>query len=113
MNLLKILTILLISIAISACATHQASLDRTEYQRGYNSARDFAKKDSINADCNRYPHFAKQEAKKKYAQTLQDQGESESFRKGFYSGYEDRRIDFYDLYCMDYNDREMWPLSLK
>ncbi len=112
MNILKILTIFVIAIGISGCATHQSNLDRTEYQRGYNSAWDYAKKDTLNSHCFRYPHFANQEGKKKYAQMLKDQGESESFMKGFYSGYEDRRIDFYDLYCKD-DPWETWPLSLK
>ena len=112
MNILKILTILIIFVGISACA-HQSNIDRTEYQRGYNSAWDVGKKDGINSDCTRYPHFAKQEGKKKYAQMLKEQGKSESFMKGFYSGYEDRRVDFYDLYCKDDAPKEMWPLSLK
>jgi len=98
MNILKILIIFMIAIGVSACA-HQSKIDRTEYQRGYNSVWDIAKKDSINSNCFRYPHFAKQEGKRKYAQMLKDQGNSESFIKGFYAGYEDRRIDFYNLYC--------------
>ncbi len=113
MNMIKILTIFLFAIGISGCAAHRSSLDRTEYQRGYNSAWDYAKKDTISSDCSRYPHFAKQDGKKKYAQMLAEQGESESYRKGFYSGYEDRRLDFYDLYCKDDDPLEMWPLSLK
>jgi len=112
MKILKILIILIITFGISACA-HQSKIDRTEYQRGYNSAWDIAKKDSINSDCSRYPHFAKQEGKRKYAQLLKNQGESESFMKGFYAGYEDRRIDFYDLYCKDGDPEDMWPISLK
>jgi hypothetical protein len=110
MNILKILTFFLLAIGIAACATHQSNLDRSEYQRGYSSARDFAKKDSINSDCARYPHFAYQEGKKKYAQMLKDQGESESYMKGFYSGYEDRRIDFFELYCEDDAPWGLWPL---
>ena len=113
MNTLKILVILLITMGISACATLQSGMDRADYRRGYNSAWDYAKKDALKSDCSRYPHFANQEGKRKYAQLLRDRGESESFMQGFFSGYKDKRLDFYDLYCQDDDHKEMWPLSLK
>jgi hypothetical protein len=109
MNTLKILLIMLSSIGFISCATHQSSLDRTEYQRGYNSAWEFAKNDAIQADCFLNPRYADQEAQKKYTQLLRDQGRSESYIKGFYSGYEEDRLDFYDLYCVDYDPTEVWP----
>ena len=113
MNALKTLLILLIGIGFISCASHKSTLDRSEYQRGYNSARGFAKNDAMNSDCFLYPRYAEQEAKKKYTQMLRDQGRSEAYIKGFYSGYKDNRLDFYDLYCSDDDLGSNWPQSGK
>ena len=113
MNALKIPLILLIGVGFISCASHQSTLDRSEYQRGYNSAWEFAKNDAINSDCFLYPRYVDQEVKKKYTQMLRDQGRSEAYIKGFYSGYEDNRLDFYDLYCSDDDLGKNWPPSSK
>jgi hypothetical protein len=106
MKLFKICNIffsVLISIIIfgfQSCATYQPSQDRSEYQSGYNSAYEFAKKDALKSHCNRNPRYFNKEAKK-YTKLLQEQGRSEAYIKGFYVGYKNDRLEFYDLYCMD------------
>ena len=106
MKAIKEILFLLIIIGLTACATHQSSLNQSDYVKGYDAAWGFAKQDAIESDCLRYPRYTNQEARK-YTQFLQDQGRSESFIKGFYFGYENSYPDYFTLYCGDIYDLEI------
>jgi hypothetical protein len=98
MNALKLTLSLFIVLFIVSCATSQSSPTGSDYLKGYNMAREFAKKDAMNSTCFRYPRYIEQKARK-YTKLLQDQGRSETFIKGFYIGYENDYHEFIDLYC--------------
>ena len=106
LNLLLSLVIVLITVS---CATILSPQSRPEYWKGYDKAREFAKKDAMNSDCFGYPtigiyrwfpgrvNVARQA--RKYTTFLQEQGRSETFINGFYLGYEESYYEFLDLYC--------------
>ena len=104
MNILKLTFSLIIILFIVSCATSQSSPTGSDHQKGYNMAREFAKKDAMkNSACfgytrhNRRAHFEPKASK--YTKLLQDQGRSEAFIKGFYHGYDNYYREFLDLYC--------------
>ncbi|UCD32100.1 MAG: hypothetical protein JSV38_15285 [Desulfobacterales bacterium] len=103
MNALKLMLSLLIILYIVSCASSQPSATESDHIKGYNMAKEFAKKDAMNHTCfgyRRYKRvgFAEYEARK-YSKLLQDQNRSENFIKGFYAGYESYYREFLDLYC--------------
>ena len=106
LNLLLSLVIVLIAVS---CASILSPQSRSEYWKGYDEAREFAKKDAMNSDCFGYPtigmyrrfpgriNVARQA--QKYVTVLKEQGRSETFINGFYLGYEESYYEFLDFYC--------------
>ena len=98
MNALKLTLSLIIILFIVSCATSQSSPTGSEHIKGYNMAEKFAKKDAMNSrSC--YGSFIRYDKKNAYTKLLQDQGRSEDFIKGFYSGYDNYYLEFLQLYC--------------
>ena len=107
LNLLFSCVILLVTVS---CATTLSPQARSEYWKGYDMAREFAKKDAIDSDCFGYPtgiyrlfprRVNVEWQLQKYTKLLQEQGRSETFNNGFYFGYEESYNEFLDLYCGD------------
>ena len=105
LNLLLSFVILLVTVS---CATTLSPQSRSEYLKGYDMAREFAKKDAMDYNCfgnsitGRYLWFpgrvnvARQV--QKYTKFLQEQGRSETFINGFDVGYAESYNEFLDLY---------------
>jgi hypothetical protein len=96
MNTLKLTFSLFILLLIVSCATPQSSPTESDHIKGYNMAEEFAKKDAVKAICSK--RYVGQRARK-YTKLLQNQGRSEDFIKGFYSGYDNYYLEFLQLYC--------------
>ena len=107
-SLLLSSVILLVTVSCAATLSPQS---RSEYWKGYDMAREFAKKDVIDSDCFGYqtigtyrwfPRRVNVEWQlQKYTKFLQEQGRSETFNNGFHFGYEESYNEFLDLYCGD------------
>ncbi len=100
MKILTILYIFLLIIVLLSCAKSQLFQTEPDYQEGYNSAREFAKNDSIESNCFLNPRVTDKDAKR-HIKVLQDQSKSESYIKGFYNGYQRERIEYWELYCWE------------
>ena len=106
LNLLLSFVILWVTVS---CATTLSPQSRSEYLKGYDMAREFAKKDAMNSNCLGYPTIGRYRwfpgrinvarLAQKYTKFLQEQGRSETFINGFYFGYEENYYEFLDLYC--------------
>ena len=106
MNLLLSLVTLLVTVS---CATTLSPQSRSEYWKGHDMAREFAKKDAMDSHCFGYPtigiyrrfprRFNVVRQERQHIKSLQEQGRSEAFIKGFYIGYENYYYDFIDMYC--------------
>ena len=109
MNAFKWLVFFAVIWGAGSCANISLYRSDSEYWRGYDMAREFAKKDAMNSRCVGYPsigmfrwfpgriNLARQA--QKYKGILQEQGRSETFIDGFYLGYEESYYEFIDLYC--------------
>lgn len=106
LNLLLSFVTLLVTVS---CATTLSPQSRSEYWKGHDMAREFAKKDAMDSHCFGYPTIGMfrrfpgrinvTRQAQKYTKFLQEQGRSETFINGFYFGYEESYYEFLDLYC--------------
>jgi len=109
MKALNLLLFFVILLVIVSCATTLSPESRSEYLKGYDTAREFAQKDAMHSNCFDYPTTGKyhrfprsinlERQARKYIKLLQEQGRSETFINGFYFGYENYYYEFIDLYC--------------
>jgi hypothetical protein len=111
MKALKLLLFFVILLVTVSCATTLSPQSRSEYSEGNDMAWEYAKKDAMDSNCSGYGYptigmfrwfprrfnVARQE--QKHIKSLQEQGRSEAFIKGFYIGYENYYYDFIDMYC--------------
>jgi len=99
----------IILFVIASCATTLSPQSQSEYLKGSNMAREFAKKDAMTYNCFDYSIMggffwfprrvnADRQARK-YTEFLQKQGKSEHFIKGFCFEYKRSYMEFLDLYC--------------
>lgn len=106
MELLKLIPPIMILLFTVSCATTLSSQAQSEYYQGYNMASEYAKKDAIDHNCFigsfRWDRSDAISQAHQYNGLLKEQGQSEIFIKGFYSGYEQNYMEFMDIYCDEY-----------
>ncbi len=97
------LLVIVVGLAMTSCATWPPSPEAAaEYQQGYNTSWEYAKKDAMQDGCFRHSLLRSSipvGAGYQYHDLLREQGKSEDFVRGFKSGYEWNYFEFLDTYC--------------
>lgn len=107
-KLLMLLSMLMV-LLLSSCATSLGKTDPSEYRLGERASESFAKRDAMKNHCvNISPGYRLEMAqhRDRHLEVLKGEEKSESYIRGFKSGYRRHYIQYMDLYCGEVWERK-------